>query len=138
MFNDSERKLKAWASFQGVFFTVLAVAVFLLIFTSVEGVAGILLGLIVAFIVWFLSMISVWTLYSFADLVEYTKATYEEISQMSAGLAEYTKATNQTLNAMSSDLYFIAKHYGEEPKKENDETVQEETADNETNDREDN
>ncbi len=43
-----------------------------------------------AAIVWFVVMSSAWAVYAFAELVEYTKATHEELSNMSEGLARYT------------------------------------------------
>ena len=45
------------------------------------------------------------------ELVEYTRATHEELSNMSSGLAEYTKAMSRTINTMNRELCVIAKHY---------------------------
>ena len=50
-------------------------------------------------------------MYAFAELVEYTRATHEELSNMSSGLAEYTKAMSRTINTMNRELCVIAKHY---------------------------
>ena len=130
MFGGSEQSLKLLAKIQGVFSSIIAIAVFFALFNGFSDTsvfAALVFGLAIAIIVWFALMISAWTLYSFADLVEYTKATHEEISQMSAGLAEYTRATNQTLNAMSSDLHSIAKHHAEREEADS-ETVQQEPA----------
>ena len=78
MFNQSEKKLKIWATIQGMFFSVVAIVLGAVIYSTAaatdNNAVGLLLGVIVAVVVWFLSMLSVWTLYSFADLVEYTKA----------------------------------------------------------------
>ena len=53
-----------------------------------NNAVGLLLGVIVAVVVWFLSMLSVWALYSFADLVEYTKANNEILASMDSTLGQ--------------------------------------------------
>ena len=81
-----------------------------------------------AVLAWFVVMSSAWALYAFAELVEYTKATHEELSDMSEGLARYTQATyeeihsmnqgleaytkamGKTMNSMNKNLYLVAKH----------------------------
>lgn len=81
-----------------------------------------------AAIVWFVVMSSAWAVYAFAELVEYTKETHKELSNMSAGLARYTQATyeelhsmnkgleaytkamGKTMNSMNKNLYLVAKH----------------------------
>ena len=90
--------------------------------------SAIVLGLTVAVVFWVLQMFLAWALYAFAELVEYTKATHKELSNMSAGLARYTQATyeelhsmnkgleaytkamGKTLNSMNKNLYLVAKH----------------------------
>ena len=90
--------------------------------------SAIVLGLVVAAVFWVLQMFLAWALYAFAELVEYTKATHEELSNMSAGLArytqatyeeihsmnkgleEYTKAMGKTMNSMNKNLYLVAKY----------------------------
>ena len=41
---------------------------------------------------------------AFAVLVEYTKETHKELSNMSAGLARYTQATYEELHSMNQGL----------------------------------
>ena len=86
--------------------------------------SAIVLGLVVAAVFWVLA----WALYAFAELVEYTKETHKELSNMSEGLARYTQATyeelhsmnkgleaytkamGKTMNSMNKNLYLVAKH----------------------------
>ena len=81
-----------------------------------------------AVLAWFAVMSSAWALYAFAELVEYTKETHKELSNMSEGLARYTQATyeelhsmnkgleaytnamGKTMNSMNKNLYLVAKH----------------------------
>lgn len=90
--------------------------------------SAIVLGLVVAVVFWVLQMFLAWALYAFAELVECTKETHKELSNMSAGLARYTQATyeeihsmnkgleaytnamGKTLNSMNKNLYLVAKH----------------------------
>ena len=90
--------------------------------------SAIVLGLVVAVVFWVLQMFLAWALYAFAELVEYTKATHKELSNMSAGLARYTQATyeeihsmnqgleaytramGKTMNSMNKNLYLVAKY----------------------------
>ena len=72
--------------------------------------SAIVLGLVVAVVFWVLQMFLAWALYAFAELVEYTKATHKELSNMSAGLARYTQATYEELHSMNKNLYLVAKH----------------------------
>ena len=92
MFNQSEKKLKTWATIQGMFFSVVAIVLGAVIYSAAaatdNNAVGLLLGVIVAVVVWFLSMLSVWTLYSFADLVEYTKANNEILASMDSTLGQ--------------------------------------------------
>ena len=90
--------------------------------------SAIVLGLVVAVVFWVLQMFLAWALYAFAELVEYTKATHKEISDMSEGLSRYTQATyeelhslnkgleaytravGKTMNSMNKNLYLVAKY----------------------------
>ena len=60
--------------------------------------SAIVLGLVVAVVFWVLQMFLAWAVYAFAELVEYTKATHKELSNMSEGLARYTQATYEELH----------------------------------------
>ena len=140
IFDKSGRLLKIFAKVQCFFSFVIAVIVFGVIFNAlgqISAFAAVVLGVLISVIVWFVLMFSAWTLYAFADLVDYTKATNKEISELSAGLAKYTKATNEVMNSMNKDLFFIAKHYYAEEEKAKSETADEETA-AENNDSEEN
>ena len=131
IFNKSGRLLKIFAKVQCFFSFVIAVIVFEAIVDAlgrISVLAAIVLGIVAAVIVWLVLMSSAWTLYAFADLVDYTKATHKEISELSAGLAKYTKATNDIMNSMNKDLFFIARHYYAEEEKDKSETVDEENA----------
>ena len=66
--------------------------------------SAIVLGLVVAVVFWVLQMFLAWAVYAFAELVEYTKATHEELSNMSEGLARYTQATYEELHSMNQGL----------------------------------
>ena len=90
--------------------------------------SAIVLGLVVAVVFWVLQLFLAWALYAFAELVEYTKETHKELSNMSAGLARYTQATyeelhsmnkgleaytnamGKTMNSMNKNLYLVAKY----------------------------
>ena len=86
--------------------------------------SAIVLGLVVAVVFWVLQMFLAWAVYAFAELVEYTKETHKELSNMSEGLARYTQATyeelhsmnkgleeyTKTMNSMNKNLYLVAKH----------------------------
>ena len=90
--------------------------------------SAVVLGLVAAVVLWVLQMFLAWALYAFAELVEYTKATHKELSNMSEGLARYTqaayeelhsmnqgleaytKAMGKTMNSMNKNLYLVAKH----------------------------
>ena len=60
MFNQSEKKLKTWATIQGVFFSVVAIVLGAVIYSAAaatdNNAVGLLLGVIVAVVVWFLSI----------------------------------------------------------------------------------
>lgn len=98
MFKGSEQKLKIWAKVQGVLLTALAVLIglvlFLLLAQASDGVWGILCsavtGGLVGFVLWVVSMISAWMLYSFAELVEaqkYSSAMLYDICEKLDALA---------------------------------------------------
>ena len=129
----SERMLKFFVKIQCFFAFVAAVLVFgaafnLLGMTRISALAALIIAVVAAVVVWFSMMSSAWIVYAFADLVEYTKASHDEISEMSAGLAEYTKANhkeirqintglteytkamNKVLNSMGKNLYLVARH----------------------------
>ena len=74
--------------------------------------SAIVLGLVVAVVFWVLQMFLAWALYAFAELVEYTKETHKELSNMSAGLARYTQATYEELHSMNQGLEAYAKAMG--------------------------
>ena len=92
MFDQSEKKLKIWATIQGALFSVVAIVLGVVVYSAAaatdNNAGGLLLGVIVATVVWFLSMLSAWTLYSFADLVEYTKANNEILASMDSTLGQ--------------------------------------------------
>ena len=126
IFNKSGRLLKIFARVQCFFSFVIAIIVFGVIFNALGQIsvfAAVVFGIATAIIVWFVLMFSAWTLYAFADMVEYTKSTNEEIRALSEGLAKYTKATNDIMNSMNKDLFFIAKHYYAEEEKAKEEPV---------------
>ena len=81
--------------------------------------SAIVVGLVAAVVLWVLQMFLAWAMYAFAELVEYTRATHEELSNMSSGLAEYTKAMSRTINTMNRELCVIAKHYHAEEARDN-------------------
>ncbi|MEE0234455.1 MAG: hypothetical protein UD754_09280 [Faecalibacterium prausnitzii] len=74
--------------------------------------SAIVLGLVVAVVFWVLQMFLAWALYAFAELVEYTKETHKELSDMSAGLARYTQATYEELHSMNKGLEAYTKAMG--------------------------
>lgn len=136
IFNKSGRLLKIFARVQCFFSFVIAIIVFGAIFNvlgQISVFAAVVLGVAIAVIVWFVLMFSAWMLYAFADLVEYTKATHKEVSELSAGLAKYTKAMNDVMNSMNKDLFFIARHYYAEEEKVKEEPTSEENAKNNDN-----
>ena len=87
--------------------------------TPFSQFSAIEVGLVAAVVLWVLQMFLAWAMYAFAELVEYTRATHEELSNMSSGLAEYTKAMSRTINTMNRELCVIAKHYHAEEARDN-------------------
>ena len=114
IFGRSVKILKILAKVQCVLAFVLSVMLYGYVYEGLKYFsffAAIVLGLIAAVVLWMLQMFLAWAMYAFAELVEYTRATHEELSNMSSGLAEYTKAMSRTINTMNRELCVIAKHY---------------------------
>ena len=131
IFSRSVKILKAFAKVQCVLAFVLAAMLYGAVYNALKPVnlfSAVVLGLVVAVVLWVLQMFLAWAVYAFAELVEYTKATHKEISDMSAGLSRYTQATyeelhslnkgldaytravGKTMNSMNKNLYLVAKY----------------------------
>ena len=131
IFSRSVKILKVFAKVQCVLAFVLAAMLYGAVYNALKPVnlfSAVVLGLVVAVVLWVLQMFLAWALYAFAELVEYTKATHKEISDMSAGLSRYTQATyeelhslnkgldaytravGKTMNSMNKNLYLVAKY----------------------------
>ena len=131
IFSRSVKILKIFAKVQCVLAFVLAAMLYGAVYNALKSVSlfpAVMLGLVVAVVLWVLQMFLAWALYAFAELVEYTKATHKEISDMSAelsrytqatyeelhslnkGLEAYTKAVGKTMNRMNKNLYLVAKY----------------------------
>ncbi len=131
IFGKSVKILKILAKVQCVLAFVLAAMLCGSVHEMLKPInrfSAIVLGLVVAVVFWVLQMFLAWALYAFAELVEYTKETHKELSNMSAGLARYTQATyeeihsmnkgleaytnamGKTMNSMNKNLYLVAKH----------------------------
>ena len=131
IFSRSVKILKIFAKVQCVLAFVLAAMLCGSVHEMLKPFSrfsAIVLGLAVAVVFWVLQMFLAWALYAFAELVEYTKATHKEISDMSAGLSRYTQATyeelhslnkgldaytravGKTMNSMNKNLYLVAKY----------------------------
>ena len=131
IFSRSVKILKILAKVQCVLAFVLAVMLYGYLYEGLKyfsPVMAIVLGLIAAVVLWVLQMLLAWAVYAFAELVEYTKETHKELSNMSEGLARYTQATyeeihsmnkgleaytkamGKTMNSMNKNLYLVAKH----------------------------
>ena len=114
IFGRSVKILKILAKVQCVLAFVLSVMLYGYVYEGLKYFsffAAIVLGFVAAVVLWMLQMFLAWAMYAFAELVEYTRATHEELSNMSSGLAEYTKAMSRTINTMNRELCVIAKHY---------------------------
>ena len=114
IFSRPVKALKLLAKVQCVLAFVLSVMLYGYVYEGLKYFsffAAIVLGLIAAVVLWMLQMFLAWAMYAFAELVEYTSATHEELSNMSSALAEYTKAMSRTINTMNRELSVIAKHY---------------------------
>ena len=126
IFGRSVKILKILAKVQCVLAFVLSVMLYGYVYEGLKYFsffAAIVLGLVAAVVLWMLQMFLAWAMYAFAELVEYTRATHEELSNMSSGLAEYTKAMSRTINAMNRELCVIAKHYHAEEEARDNNTV---------------
>ena len=131
IFSRSVKILKVFAKVQCVLAFVLAAMLYGAVYNALKPVSlfsAVVLGLVVAVVLWVLQMFLAWAVYAFAELVEYTKATHKEISDMSEGLARYTQATyeelhslnkgldaytravGKTMNSMNKNLYLVAKY----------------------------
>ena len=131
IFSRSVKILKVFAKVQCVLAFVLAAMLYGAVYNALKSVGlfpAVVLGLTVAVVLWVLQMFLAWALYAFAELVEYTKETHKELSDMSAGLSRYTQATyeeihsmnqgleaytkamGKTMNSMNKNLYLVAKH----------------------------
>ena len=131
IFSRSVKILKVFAKVQCVLAFALAAMLYGAVYNALKPVnlfSAVVLGLVVAVVLWVLQMFLAWALYAFAELVEYTKATHKEISDMSAGLSRYTQATyeelhslnkgldaytravGKTMNSMNKNLYLVAKY----------------------------
>ncbi len=131
IFSRSVKILKLFAKVQCVLAFVLAAMLCGAVHEMLKPInrfSAIVLGLTVAVVFWVLQMFLAWALYAFAELVEYTKETHKELSDMSAGLSRYTQATyeeihsmnqgleaytkamGKTMNSMNKNLYLVAKH----------------------------
>ena len=140
IFSRSVKILKIFAKVQCVLSFVLAAMLCGSIHEALKPFSqfsAIVVGLVAAVVLWVLQMFLAWAMYAFAELVEYTRATHEELSNMSSGLAEYTKAMSRTINTMNRELCVIAKHYhAEEEARDNNTASAQAAAD--TNDIEEN
>ena len=131
IFSRSVKILKLLAKVQCVLSFALVAMLYGSVYQALKPFSrfsAIVLGLVVAVVFWVLQMFLAWALYAFAELVEYTKETHKELSNMSAGLARYTQATyeelhsmnqgleaytkamGKTMNSMNKNLYLVAKH----------------------------
>ena len=131
IFSRSVKNLKVFAKVQCVLAFALAAMLYGAVYNALKPLnlfSAVVLGLVVAVVLWVLQMFLAWALYAFAELVEYTKATHKEISDMSEGLARYTQATyeelhslnkgldaytravGKTMNSMNKNLYLVAKY----------------------------
>ena len=140
IFSRSVKILKIFAKVQCVLAFVLSVMLYGYVYEGLKYFsffAAIVLGLVAAVVLWILQMFLAWAMYAFAELVEYTRATHEELSNMSSGLAEYTKAMSRTINTMNRELCVIAKHYHAEEEARDNNTVSAQAA-ADTNDIEEN
>ena len=100
IFSRSVKILKIFAKVQCVLSFVLAAMLCGSIHEALKPFSqfsAIVVGLVAAVVLWVLQMFLAWALYAFAELVEYTKETHKELSNMSKGLARYTQATYEEL-----------------------------------------
>ena len=115
IFSRSVKILKIFAKVQCVLAFVLAAMLYGAVYNALKSVGlfpAVVLGLVVAVVLWVLQMFLAWAVYAFAELVEYTKETHKEISNMSEGLARYTQATYEEIHSMNKGLEAYAKAMG--------------------------
>ena len=128
IFSRSVKILKIFAKVQCVLSFVLAAMLCGSIHEALKPFSQFSAIVVAAVVLWVLQMFLAWALYAFAELVEYTKETHKELSNMSKGLARYTQATyeeihsmnkgleayakamGKTMNSMNKNLYLVAKH----------------------------
>ena len=104
IFSRSVKILKIFAKVQCVLSFVLAAMLCGSIHEALKPFSqfsAIVVGLVAAVVLWVLQMFLAWALYAFAELVEYTKETHKELSNMSKGLARYTQATYEEIHSMN-------------------------------------
>ena len=112
IFSRSVKILKIFAKVQCVLSFVLAAMLCGSIHEALKPFSqfsAIVVGLVAAVV---LQMFLAWALYAFAELVEYTKETHKELSNMSKGLARYTQATYEEIHSMNKGLEAYAKAMG--------------------------
>ena len=115
IFSRSVKILKIFAKVQCVLSFVLAAMLCGSILEALKPFSqfsAIVVGLVAAVVLWVLQMFLAWALYAFAELVEYTKETHKELSNMSKGLARYTQATYEEIHSMNKGLEAYAKAMG--------------------------
>ena len=115
IFSRSVKILKIFAKVQCVLSFVLAAMMCGSIHEALKPFSqfsAIVVGLVAAVVLWVLQMFLAWALYAFAELVEYTKETHKELSNMSKGLARYTQATYEEIHSMNKGLEAYAKAMG--------------------------
>ena len=115
IFSRSVKILKIFAKVQCVLSFVLAAMLCGSIHEALKPFSqfsAIVVGLVAAVVLWVLQMFLAWALYAFAELVEYTKETHKELSNMSKGLARYTQATYEEIHSMNKGLEAYAKAMG--------------------------
>ena len=115
IFGRSVKILKIFAKVQCVLSFVLAAMLCGSIHEALKPFSqfsAIVVGLVAAVVLWVLQMFLAWALYAFAELVEYTKETHKELSNMSKGLARYTQATYEEIHSMNKGLEAYAKAMG--------------------------
>ena len=115
IFSRSVKILKIFAKVQCVLSFVLAAMLCGSIHEALKPFSqfsAIVVGLVAAVVRWVLQMFLAWALYAFAELVEYTKETHKELSNMSKGLARYTQATYEEIHSKNKGLEAYTKAMG--------------------------
>ena len=112
IFSRSVKILKIFAKVQCVLSFVLAAMLCGSIHEALKPFSQFSAIVVAAVVLWVLQMFLAWALYAFAELVEYTKETHKELSNMSKGLARYTQATYEEIHSMNKGLEAYAKAMG--------------------------